>query len=367
MKKYVTTVMFFIVIFFMCLVDISIKDRDFSSLENRNLSKKPTLTIETLFDGSYIKKYESYIDDQFLFRDNFITLKSTLEYLQGKTENNNILYGKNNRLFEKITKVDEDRLNKNIDAIDIFSKNTDIRVNFLLVPNSSEIYKEDMPYGSYTINQEESINSIYDSLENTNNINVFHTLKENSNGYIYYNTDHHWTSYGAYLAYKRLCIDLNLIPIAIENLTEKTIDNFLGTYFSKSKNFNVKEDILTYYEFNSSIEMIIGDTVYNSLYDYEKVLGIDKYGLFLRGNNSLTVIKNKDLNNNKRILVIKDSYANCFVPFLTENYEEIHVVDLRSFSTKISKYINNNDFNEVLVLYNYNTFIKDTGLIKIKY
>lgn len=367
MKKYVTTVLFFIILFFMCLVDVSIKDRDFSSLENRNLSKKPKLTIETLFNGSYMEKYESYIDDQFLFRDNFITLKSTLEYLQGKTENNNILYGKNNRLFEKVTKVDEDRLNKNIEAIDIFCKNIDTRVNFLLVPNSSEVYKEDVPYGSYTINQEENINSIYNSLENTNNINVFDILKENSNEYIYYNTDHHWTSYGAYLAYKSLCIDLNLIPIDIEDLTENTIDNFLGTYFSKSKNFNVKKDTLTYYELSSNIEMTIDNAVYNSLYDYEKASETDKYGLFLRGNNSLTIIKNKDLNNNKKILVIKDSYANCFVPFLTENFEEIHVVDLRSFSTKLSEYINNNYFNEVLVLYNYNTFIRDTSFIKIKY
>lgn len=366
MKKHITTIIISIVFFSMCLVDICAKDKEFSSLENRNLSKKPKFTISSLFNGSYIKKYESYIDDQFLFRDNFINLKSNLEYIQGKAENNNILYGKNNRLFEKIIKIDENRINENIKAIDILSKNVDIRINFLLVPNSSEIYKEDMPYGSYVINQEEGINKIYNFLKYTNNIDILDTLKENKNKYIYYNTDHHWTSYGAYLAYEKLCENLDLVPTDIEKLIKKDINNFLGTYFLKSKNFNITEDTLSYYEFNN-IEMVIDNTVYNSLYDYEKILEVDKYSLFLRGNNNLTVIKNKNLNSNKKILIIKDSYANCFAPFLTGNFEEIHVIDLRSFSPKISEYINNNTFDEILILYNYNTFIKETSIIKVKY
>ncbi len=366
MKRYPLIFTFFIVLFSLSFMDIVINDRDFSELENRNLSKKPIFTIESLFKGTYLEKYEKYINDQFLYRDNFITIKSRFEYIQGKTENNGILFGSNNRLFEKITQIDEERVNLNIEAINAFAKNKNIPISFLLAPNSSEIYKEDMPYGSYIVNQEEGIENIYEKIKYTNNISILETLKNNKNEYIYYYTDHHWTSYGAYLAYEKLCKTLNLQEVDLNLLEKNEVNNFYGTYFSKAKNFNAKEDILTYYTFDN-IEMEIDNNIYYSLYDLDKRLQRDKYSLFLNGNNSLTTIKNKDLDNNKKILVIKDSYANSLIPFLTKNYEEIHVIDLRSFSKSVNEYIENNDFNDILILYNYNTFIRDTSLVKIKY
>lgn len=366
MKKHPLPFMFFIILFSLSFMDIALKDRDFSDLENRVLSKKPKFTLESLFNGAFIEKYEKYTNDQFLFRNNFITLKSRLEYIQGKTENNNILFGNNNRLFEKITKIDEDRINTNIEAINAFARDKDITVSFLLAPNSSEVYKEDMPYGSYKINQEEGIQNIYERLEYTNNINVLETLKDNKNEYIYYYSDHHWTSYGAYLAYKNLCETLNLSAVDLESLKKNEVNNFYGTYFSKAKNFNAKEDTLTYYTFNN-IDVEVEGEIYHSLYDLDKALERDKYSLFLRGNNNLTIIKNKDLDNNKKLLVIKDSYANSLIPFLTSNYGEIHVVDLRSFSQSLNKYIENDNFQDILILYNYNTFIRDTNLVKVKY
>lgn len=366
MKKHPLIFMFFLVLFSLSFIDITIKDREFSSLENRVLSKKPEATLESLFSGTFMEKYEKYINDQFLLRDNFISLKSRFEYIQGKTENNGILLGNNDRLFEKITKIDEERVNINIDAINVFAKDKDIRVSFLLAPNSSEVYKEDMPYGSYTINQEDGIESIYERIKYINNINVLEDLRNKREEYIYYHTDHHWTSYGAYLAYKKLCKTLDLQPVDLNSLEKNEVSNFYGAYFSKAKNFNAKEDTLTYYTFNN-IDMEIGDKIYNSLYDIDKALERDKYSLFLNGNNSLTIIKNKGLDNNKKLLVIKDSYANSLIPFLTENYEEIHVIDLRSFSKSLNEYIEEDNFCDILVLYNYNTFIRDTSLVKIKY
>ena len=366
MKKHPLIFMFFLMLFSLSFIDITLKDREFSSLENRILSKKPEVTLESLFSGAFVEKYEKYIDDQFLLRDNFISLKSRFEYMQGKKENNNILYGKNNRLFEKITKIDEERVNINIEAINTFAKDKDIRVSFLLAPNSSEVYKEDMPYGSYIINEEKEIENIYEKIKYTNNISVLESLKNNKDRYIYYYTDHHWTTYGAYLAYEKLCKTLDLQQVNLDSLEKNEISNFYGTYFSKAKNFNAKEDSLTYYTFYN-IEMEIEDKIYYSLYDRDKVLERDKYGLFLNGNNSLTIIKNKSLDNNKKLLVIKDSYANSLIPFLTENYEEIHVIDLRSFQKSLDEYIEKDDFHDILILYNYNTFIRDTSLVKIKY
>ena len=142
--------------------------------------------------------------------------------------------------------------------------------------------------------------------------------------------------------------------------------DFYGTYFSKAKPFNIKGDILTYFELKN-ITMDIGENHYNTIYDFSKIENRDKYSLFLNGNNGLTVIKNNNLNNGKRILVIKDSFANSFIPFLTYNYEEIHVIDLRHYVYDLSKYIDQNNFDNILVLYNFINLCTDNNLIKIKY
>ena len=121
---------------------------------------------------------------------------------------------------------------------------------------------------------------------------------------------------------------IGFYPIDLSNYNSVILDEFYGSYFSKAKPFNIQGDILTYYEFYNLEMDIVGDRKYDSIYDISKAELRDKYSLFLRGNNSLTIIKNSKLQNNKNILVIKDSFANSLVPFLTQNFEEVHVIDL---------------------------------------
>ena len=190
--------------------------------------------------------------------------------------------------------------------------------------------------------------------------------EENKDKYIYYRTDHHWTILGAYLAYYEFIKSIGEEPIDLSILQGTDLDGFYGTYFSKAKPFNIASDILTFYEFDN-INMDISGHIYESLYDYSKIKLRDKYALFLRGNNPLTIIKNNNLNNGKRLLVIKDSFANSVIPFLTQNYEEIHVVDLRTFTTRISTYLNENNFDNIFILYNFINLSTDNNIIKLKY
>ena len=334
---------FTIIILTLTLISFFDQDKIFSEFENRNLKSNVNFSVEKFINGKFQEEYEEYINDQMPLRDEWISIKSISEYLLGKIENNGIIYGSNKRLFEKFDSFNEERLKNNVEAISKFSEKYIDKVSLMIVPNSYEIYREDLPKGSQQVNQVEMINKIYSNLIYSNNINVLDEFINKKNEYIYYNTDHHWTTYGAYLAYCNFIESIDFTPIDLNNYNSIILDEFYGSYFSKAKPFNIQGDRLTYYQFDNLEMEIVRDRKYDSIYDISKEKLRDKYSLFLRGNNSLTIIKNSKLQNNKKILVIKDSFANSLVPFLTQNFEEVHVVDLRSFNGKISDYMNENN------------------------
>lgn len=365
MKKNPLIYIFLMVIFSLAIVDIIIPHKTFSELENRNLKSKATLNLNTILDGSFSKKYEEYINDQFVGRDYWINLKSRSEYALGKLENNNIIYGEDGYLFEKFTSLDEHRLKVNTEAINTFVENINQGVSVMVVPNSYVIYEEKLPKGAPVIKQEKFINEMYSNMKNSNNINLFDVMENNKEKYIYYKTDHHWTTYGAYIAYCEFIKSVGGIPIKLSDIKETKVEDFYGTYFSKAKPFNVDPDILSYYDFiNLTLE--IGDEEYDGIYDYSKLEIRDKYSMFLNGNNPLAIVKNKENQNGKKLLVFKDSYANSLVPFLTANYEEIHIIDLRSFNGKVSEYVELNAFEDILILYNFINIARDANILKIK-
>lgn len=356
---------FCLVVLVLSVLDIFKCDIGFSELENRNLNRKPDFTLEKFLEGKFSISYDKYLNDQFIFRDNWIDIKSKSERILGKVENNNIILGKDGCLFDKVIKVDEDRLKINLDAVNKFIESTNVETTVMIVPNSYEIYKDKLYYGLNLVDQTVGLQKIYKEL-NGNKINLIDLFNEEKNNYIYYKTDHHWTSYGAYLAYKELVNNRGLSIVVLDKFSANKVEGFYGTYFSRAKPYDSNGDILTYYDI-PNIEMKIDEKIYDGLYDLSKLEGRNKYEIFTRGNNPLTIIKNKALDNNKKLLIFKDSYANSLVPFLTQNYEEIHMMDLRSFSTKVSKYIKENNFDDIFIVYNFTNFISDLNLVKIKY
>ncbi|MEG1254292.1 DHHW family protein [Clostridium sp.] len=366
MKKNPLLYSFFIIIFSLAIIDMVNTDKKFSELENKKLKTEVEFTLKGFLDGSFSGNYEAYVNDQFVFRDQWINLKSRSECILGKIENNNIIYGEENYLFDKLTIIDEERMVGNVKAVNKFMENTEKDVSFMIVPNSYEIYREKLPTGAPLINQQVEINKIYESTESSNNIDLLKVMSSNKEDYIYYKTDHHWTTYGAYIAYKEFVESIGETSVNLEDLEEVRVNNFYGTYFSKAKPFNAISDVLTYYKFEN-IEMDIQGDKYNDLYNYSYLDSRDKYSMFLRGNNAITIIRNKNLTNGKRLLVFKDSFGNSMIPFLTQNFEEIHVVDLRSFMLKVNDYVKENDFDNILIIYNLTNFSRDINIIKLKY
>lgn len=374
LKKYPTFFVFSILVILFTVIDIINSPNEFSELENRKLSQMPILSLKSYIDTSFSSDYEKYINDQFFLRDNWIDLKSRIEYLLGKRENNDIIFGKENYLFKKFTTFNDEMLKNNLNSIITFTNNYNKEVDFFIIPNSYAIYDELTPRYLPLVDQLSLINSInsYLSLKSNdhiNTINVVEELLKNKDDYIYYKTDHHWTSYGAYLAYLTYMDYLGLEIVDINNLEKITINNFLGTYYNRSKYFKADSDFITYYNI-LGLHIEIDGKEQLSLMDLDKFKGSDKYSAFLWGNNGLTKVINENISEERKgssILIFKDSYANSFIQFLSYNYEIIDIIDLRYFKESIRNFMKDKDYNEILIMYSFNNLSSDINIRRLKF
>ena len=374
LKKYPTFFVFSAIVILFTVIDIINSPKEFSELENKNLSQIPILSLESYIDTSFSSDYEKYINDQFFLRDKWIDLKSRIEYLLGKRENNDIIFGKDNYLFKKFTTFNDEMLKNNLNSIITFTNNYNKEVDFFIIPNSYAIYDELTPRYLPLVDQLSLINSInsYLSLKSNdhiNTINVAEELLKNKDDYIYYKTDHHWTSYGAYLAYLTYMDYLGLEIVDINNLEKITINNFLGTYYNRSKYFKADSDFITYYNI-LGLHIEIDGKEQLSLMDLDKFKGSDKYSAFLWGNNGLTKVINENISEERKgssILIFKDSYANSFIQFLSYNYEIIDIIDLRYFKESIRNFMKDKDYNEILIMYSFNNLSSDINIRRLKF
>ena len=374
LKKYPTFFVFSILVILFTVIDIINSPNEFSELENRKLSQMPILSLKSYIDTSFSSDYEKYINDQFFLRDNWIDLKSRIEYLLGKRENNDIIFGKENYLFKKFITFNDEMLENNLNSILTFTNNYNKEVDFFIIPNSYAVYDELTPRYLPLVDQLSLINSInsYLSLKSNdhiNTINVAEELLKNKDDYIYYKTDHHWTSYGAYLAYLTYMDYLGLEIVDINNLEKITKNNFLGTYYNRSKYFKADSDFITYYNI-LGLHIEIDGKEKLSLMDLDKFKGSDKYSAFLWGNNGLTKVINENISEERKgssILIFKDSYANSFIQFLSYNYEIIDIIDLRYFKESIRNFMKDKDYNEILIMYSFNNLSTDINIRRLKF
>ena len=341
------------------ILNFIIPNEEFSQNENRMLSKMPKLQLEELVNGEYVEKLNNYINDHFVFRNIWLKIKSTEEILFGKTENNNVYIGKDGYLFEKMkyTDINKEKLNELINTINNFKKETNITTYFMLIPTSIYINQEKLPAYAQSFNQEELIKEVYNMTIDVKTINVIDTLKENKDKYIYFKTDHHMTSDGAYLAYLEFCKQAQIIP-ETKYIREEVTDNFLGTFDSKAQIVNQEKDKIVVYKNSNNTEEITASydkQITNSIFNENYLKQKDKYSYFLNGNNANVVVKTKQ-KNGKKLLVIKDSYAHIMAQFFCQNYEEIHFIDLRYYTNSIEEYAKENQITETIFLYNVSTF-----------
>lgn len=343
-------------------------------LENRKAAQFPAISLEGLLDGSWQTSFSAWMQDQFILRDQWInTQRAADEIVFQKVEEGGILIGRDQWMFTKLFTIDEatqKQLDKNVQAVSEFASKYPDRVTFLLAPSASVIYPEELPAGAPMIDENAMLDDIFAKVGQTAGVlDLRSTFTDNKEEYLYFKTDHHWTPRGAYLAYEQFCNLKGLTPFDCTTHESATVNDFQGTHYSATRLWNVENDSITYYPLSNpmTIFRITGEAQYEpetteNLINTEKFDTRDKYAAFLDGNNGYSVIEG---NGTGSILVVKDSYANSFIPYLTENYAKIGVVDFRNFKYGLDSTISQEGYDQILILYNFQTFIADTNLIYI--
>lgn len=371
LPKILSFFFFFGVITILPLITIILPKKEFSEIENRVLSKSPKFSFSSVLDRSFMKNSENYFADHFVGRTDWIKAKTEMELLSGKREINGV-YVDDERMVEKLDSPDYKSIEKSISAINNFSKNTGIETYVMIVPTSAEIYSSLNP----NVNQKEGIDRIYSELskENIITLDAYSILNSHKDDYIYYRTDHHWTTLGAYYVYSSTAYDMGFTPVSWDNYNiEHASSDFKGTLYSKTLYDGVKSDMIDIYYPTSGVDITSvevytgkGTESYESYYFREFLEMKDKYSVFGGQNQPIVNIKTNSLNENK-LLVIKDSYANSYIPFLSQHYSEITMLDMRYIDVPYDEAVNIDNYDQVLFLYNYSTFAQDKNIRKLDF
>ncbi len=283
-------------------------------------------------------------------------------------ENNGIYKGKDGYLFEKFVQPDYEKLEKYIGAINGFAgKHPDVDMTFLLAPTSVGLYPERLPWLAPFYPQHKVNDFVGNHLDKgITYLDGFHFLRPHASESIYYRTDHHWTTYGAYLAYVAYAKEQGWQPLAQDDFSIEQVSNsFLGSYHTRGQFQGLLPDTIEAYFPRKPVatEVFIADTdeTWTTMYD-ESFLGKkDQYSYFLGGVHALMTITS-DLDAQQieqdKLLIIKDSYAHNVIPFLTNHIPEIHVIDIRYYNGSVSDYMADNGIEDVLYVFNTSTFVE---------
>lgn len=362
----ITTILILIFIVSFSIIFLFLDKKEFSENENRVLEKVPNYSFNDLKNGKYIKKWENYMTDHFPFRDTWMGIKTSYQRLLGYQEMNGVYIGKEETLFQKYEEP------KNTDKLitvfnDFYHKNK-IPMYLMLVTTSGTVYSEKLPNYVDFDHQTQTLQYIYDKVD-MKTVDVYSSLLEGkTSGNMFYRLDHHWTTLGAYYGYLAYCKETGIEPIPLSNYQQETVTTeFNGTLYSKANIYTFQPDSIERYIPNQPLEVnyVYSNKITNTLYEDSHLQTKDKYAMFLDGNHPLIQIKT-DVKDGKNVLILKDSYANSLIPFLTNHYTNIHVLDMRFYNDSVSQYIMDNKIDEVLILYNMNGIDEDLGIYNIR-
>lgn len=354
----------FIGVFF--ILNLVLPDRQFSEQENRYLQQRPEFSFKSLFSGDYTSKFETYTTDQFTFRDEWITLKAASELALGKQENNDVHLCEGGTLIKGFERPDDSTLDSNMSALNALVENTDADVYFALIPDKSDLYASLLPNNAPNDSEKEVIDYCYDK-SGAINVDMYSALSSHTDEYIFYRTDHHWTSLGAYYGLSALAESMGLPCPALDSYTYRHVvsEEFYGTTWSSSGFSWVDPDTMEIFvdepEGLKVTSYPEGSPVEGKLYDFSFLEKKDKYSMFMGGNCPMHVIET-GAEDKPSLLILRDSYTDSLIPFLLDDFSEIHVLDLRYYRASLKAYMEQNDFDNVLVCYSVSNFCTDSNI-----
>ena len=360
---------FIILLFLVMIINVIVPDREESELENRALEQRPRFNLTTILSGDFMEQWEKYLSDQFAGRDTWRSLKVSLDRLGGARKENDIYIGKDGQLMEDIEVPDDGRLEANLTAIRDFAETyEDIPVTMMLVPDAACILNDSLPAFARVEDQRQMFSMAERKLGDTVNwVDTVSILNNHKSEKLYYKTDHHWTTQGAFYVFQDAAETLGIEGDVSDDFVSYTVtDSFNGVLAASSGvGLDEMEQIDIYAPTGGDDDVVVNyvdeGRKTTSLYDSSKLETRDKYGVFLGGNTSVVDIRTVSTSQ-KRLLVVKDSFADCFIPFLAPYYREIVVVDPRYYSGTMHDIMDSYRITDALILYSGNTFFTDNNI-----
>jgi len=369
-KKSIRFVTLILVLFAaLSALTLVLPSNEFSENENRYLTQFPQVSWDRIVSGAFQSELSDYLSDQIPGRDRWIQINTAVKKFLGKKEINGIYLGKDGYYFQQFTdsSFSENRISAVFALIDQFAKKQQIPVNLMIVPTPGAVLSEKLPANAPFYDADAMWERLRQSAPSCGFIDLRQSFADAPNkGELYYRTDHHWTAQGAYLAYKNFCNAAGTEVKALDafELTKVT-DSFYGTLHSKVLDTGATPDAMYAPSALPQVTVTVdGKTVSASVYDNAFLDKKDKYAYFFGGNWGTVEIRTQQ-NNGKRLLILKDSFANSFVPYLLDEYETITMVDLRYYGGLVSQAIEQSSATEVLLLYEMTNLLTDTGINKL--
>lgn len=366
--------LFLLLIFGFTAASLLKPDTEFSENENRSLAQKPALHWDSLLDGTFSQEYETYLTDQFLLRDEWIGLKTQAERLTFRQEINDIYFAADDYLIEKHTGVFEtDQAEANRTFLASFFEKLSAsydssHLTAMVVPNAVDILRDKLPPFASPYDEETYLDQVESTLPEGVWFDASGVLRQHKEEEIYYRTDHHWKTLGAFYTFRQWAQEKGLGTVSQADYTVETVtDSFEGTIASKVGT-KVEPDTIEVYRPREETPYLLtynqSDDVRSSVYQEQFLDTKDKYAVYYGGNYGL-VEASMQSETGRRLLVIKDSYAHCFVPFTMNFFDEVDMLDLRYFNQSLQEYIEEGDYTDILFLYNASGFAEDTSLAKL--
>lgn len=374
--KYIPAVVFLIFIYGIALWFLFSPKTDYSSSEKRYLQKFPDANVEKVLSGEFGSEFETFFADQFPQRNTWVGLNAYTTLAEGNNGASGVYNCKNGYLINKPVSTDNN-LDKNVGAVVDFAKTIDAPTTVMLVPSTGYIADDVLPTFHDKYNDDEDISRISSTLskEKIGFVDLRERFKsEYKNGsQLYYKTDHHWTTKGAYTGYQELCKALGITPIDDSTLKKDSYPDFYGTTYSSSGFWLTPPDNIEIWsnpknsDKNISVKITEGANVKTSgsMYFTDHLKEDDKYPVFIDGNHALTEITNTNAKNGT-ILLIKDSFSHSLAPFLAENYSKVVLVDLRYYKESVSQLVSTYNPEQVVVLYGIDNLATDTDIVWLK-
>ena len=366
-----------------------IPDKNFSARENRSLQTLPRFDTDKLLAGDLSDAYNDYFADQFPARDVLVTLKGALELLSGKGENNGILLGRKGQLAKRLFAtarthkdaaedsdvIDTAHLQNAAAGINRAAENVDIPFAVFLTGRTADVTTSAFLYP--TDASETMLSTLRKNVrEEANYLDIVPTYRTlyADGEYVYYRTDHHWTTLGAYYAYceilKAYGMENEIIPA--ENFQKETVaTDFYGTFASASGFHFVPPDSVELWLYGNEDEFLVtadGRVLDGGFYNRAHLSGNDKYSVFLDGTHDVVTVTKKDGESRPTLAIFKDSFANSVAPFLAQHFDLVlyNLSSPRTDYTDLTAYTRAANADAALVLYTLGNVIETDKMNRLR-